>query len=271
MFPDEWSEGVWIQGDFRDSSQLAIALSGVDVVYHLVNASTPASSNIDKVADLEGNVTSTLHFLEACRATSVKRVIFVSSGGTVYGVPSQIPTPESSLTDPIAAYGISKLTIEKYLKLYHYLHNVDYRILRVANPFGPFQLAEKSQGVIAAFIRQALQGDSLEIWGDGLVERDYVYIDDVVAALVRVATHEVVGSRTFNIGSGKSTSLLEIVGKLEASFGRRLDVRLREGRPVDVPRSALEISLAKRELGWFPQISLDEGLRRTIDWAKTRI
>jgi UDP-glucose 4-epimerase len=268
-FPDAMHGIEWLQGDFSDPSRLAIAVSDVDVVYHLVTASTPASSNLDKAADLERNVLSTLHLMDACRASAVRKVVFVSSGGTVYGVPELLPTPETAPTDPIAAYGITKLIIEKYLQLYRYQHGIDYCVLRVSNPFGPYQSAEKNQGVIAAFLKNVLKEVPLEVWGDGRVERDYIYIDDVVDALVRVGAPIQGQHRVFNIGSGSSRSLLDIAKSLEKLVGRPLDVRLGTPRPVDVPRTLLDISLAHQELAWSPKISFEEGLKRTYSWMQS--
>lgn len=266
-FPDALRGCEWVPGDFADPTSLPPAIAGCDVVFHLVNATTPASANVDKVADLQANVASTLHLLEACRETGVRRVVFVSSGGTIYGVPETVPTPESSPTDPITAYGISKLAIEKYLGLYGYLHGLEYRVLRVANPFGPYQTALKNQGVIAAFLRRALAGKSIEMWGDGSVTRDYVYIDDVVDALVAAAVHQG-DHRIFNVGSGEGRSLNDIAAAIEMLLGRPVPVERRAGRSVDVPVSILDTGLAARDLGWQAGTPFIEGLRRTIAWMQ---
>ena len=267
-FPEALRGCDWMPGDFADPTCLPAAVAGCDVVFHLVNATTPASANVDKVADLNANVASTLHLLDACRETGVRRVVFVSSGGTIYGIPDQVPTPETAPTNPITAYGISKLAIEKYLGLYEYLYGLEYRVLRVANPFGPYQTALKNQGVIAAFVRRALAGKPIEMWGDGSVTRDYVYIDDVVEALVLAATHQGPG-RIFNIGSGEGRSLNDIAAAIDRLLGAAIPVDRRPGRPVDVPVSILDTALAASDLGWRPCTGFEEGLRDTIAWMKT--
>jgi UDP-glucose 4-epimerase len=176
-----------------------------------------------------------------------------------------VPTPETASTNPVTAYGISKLAIEKYLGLYEYLYGLEYRVLRVANPFGPYQTALKSQGVIAAFLRGALGGKSLEMWGDGNVTRDYIFVDDVVEALILAATHEGYG-RIFNIGSGEGRSLNDIVAAIGGLLGAEIVVEHRSSRPVDVPVSILDTTFAANELGWRPRTPFKKGLQNTVAW-----
>lgn len=267
-FPGAIRGCEWVEGDFTDPTCLPAAIAGCEVVFHLVNASTPAGANIDMIADLNANVVSTLRLLDACREVGVRRVVFVSSGGTIYGIPDQVPTPESAPTNPITSYGISKLAIERYLGLYEYLYGLDYRVLRVANPFGPYQTALKNQGVIAAFIRRALAGKPIEIWGDGSVTRDYVYIDDVVKALTLAATYD--GShRIFNIGSGEGRSLNEIAASIGKLLATEIPMIRRSGRSVDVPLSILDTSIATKYLRWRPYTSFEKGLSSTIAWLKS--
>ena len=266
-FPEALKGIEWIPGDFMDSSAIAAAVAGCDVVFHLVTSTTPASSNVDKIVDLQSNVVSTLHLLDACREERVRRVIFVSSGGTIYGVPERIPTPEWAPLNPITAYGISKLAIEKYLALYEHLYGIEYRVLRVANPFGPFQTALRNQGVIAAFLGRALGGKPIEMWGDGSITRDYIYIDDVVEALESASLHNG-PSRIFNIGSGEGRNLHEILAAIEQVLGQPMDIRRFEGRKVDVPTSILDVGLAAAELTWQPRTDFLDGLKKTVAWMR---
>src|SRR5580704_7951487 len=156
LFPEALDGVEWYQGDFSDSVALAAAIETYDVVFHLVHATTPHSANLDMAADVQQNVMSSLALMDISRNLGVKRIVFVSSGGVVYGQAKQIPTPEDAPTEPITAYGISKLAIEKYLALYRHLHGLDFRVLRVSNPFGPFQVTTKNQGIVAALIAHAL-------------------------------------------------------------------------------------------------------------------
>jgi len=260
----------WFNGDFADSASLALAVEGFDTVVHLVNTTTPASANVDKVADVQANVVSTLKLLEICRVQGVRRLVFVSSGGTIYGVPERIPTPETAATWPITAYGISKLTIEKYIALYRRLHGLECCILRVANPFGEFQTAAKNQGVIAAFLAQAMAGRTLEIWGDGSVVRDYLYIDDLVDALMLAMNHT--GSEfVYNIGSGQGRSIAQVIEAIEVALGRRIQVHYNPRRNIDAPASILDITRAREQLGWAPKTDFSQGLARTAAWMSAYV
>ena len=228
-----------VDGDFINEDDLAHAVPGCDVVFHLVSTTLPKSSNDNPIYDVDTNVIGTLHLLEVAKQSGVRKIVFISSGGTVYGIPRQIPVPESHATDPLVSYGISKLAIEKYLHLYKVLHGLDYTVLRVANPFGERQRVNAAQGAVAVFLHKALAGETIEIWGDGSVTRDYVYIRDVVNAFVKAMDYE--GEpRVFNIGSGEGRSLNDILAAMEELLGRPVVRQLSAGaqvrRPGECPR-----------------------------------
>jgi UDP-glucose 4-epimerase len=206
--------------------------------------------------------------LDHCRRQGVKRVVFVSSGGIIYGNARQIPTPETAPTEPICAYGISKLAIEKYLALFDHLHGLDYRILRITNPFGPFQTALKNQGVIAALISRALNGEPVEIWGDGSVVRDFVFVEDVVDALEAAAIDQS-SERIFNIGSGQGRSLRDVIAEIRHLPRLELKIQWKPGRPLDVPVSVVAIDRAISCLGWTPKTPFVTGLERTFEWLSS--
>jgi UDP-glucose 4-epimerase len=257
----------WIFGDFLNARDLAAAVEGMDVVFHLVNATTPASANADMANDVTQNVLGSLGLMEACRRAGVKRLVYISSGGTIYGVPTAVPTPETTECWPITAYGISKLTIERYLHLHAYHHGLDYRVLRVANPYGPHQTSLKGQGAIGAFLEKAMSNQPIEVWGDGSAARDYVYVEDVAAALELAALHEG-EERVFNIGSGVPRSLNEIIEAIGYALGKDIPVERKAGRGIDIPVSCLDISRAERDLGWTPSTDFERGLRKTIEWKR---
>ena len=267
-FPNQMDNIEWYPGDFRDTATLANAIAAFDVVVHLVHATTPQSSNLEMAGDVE-SIQASVAMFDTCRKVGVKRVVFVSSGGTVYGRAQQTPTPETAPTEPITAYGVSKLAIEKYLGLYERLHNLDYRVLRVANAYGPFHNATKSQGIIGTLISRALRGQKIEIWGDGSVVRDFVYVDDVVDAL-EAAIVDRSDQRIFNIGSGQGRSLRDIITMIERQLAMTLDIEWQAHRLQDVPASILNIDRARDVLGWHPKTSLDSGLEKTVDWWKRR-
>lgn len=264
-FPDSMSGADLRLGDFGDADAVARAIEGFDVVYHLVHATPPQPANADMAGDIKNNVLPSLALFDVCRKLGVKRVVFLSSGGTVYGRSDIVPTPETAPTEPIAAYGISKLTIEKYLALHEHLNGIDYRVLRVTNPFGPYQTTIKKQGVVATLIARGLAGERIEIWGDGSAVRDFIYIDDVVDAL-ELASRDRSDFRVFNIGRGEGHSLLEIVSRIQSLLGQELEIVWQDARATDVPVSIVSNARAKSVLGWAPKVALDEGLEKTIAW-----
>jgi UDP-glucose 4-epimerase len=244
-----------------DGLALQQALEGADLVFHLASGSLPQSSNRDPQADVEANLLGALKLLEAARLAQVRRLVMVSSGGTVYGVPRQVPIPETHPTDPTCSYGITKLAIEKYVALYRQLHGLDGVVLRVANPYGERQRLDAAQGVVPVFLGKALRGEPLQIWGDGTTVRDFLHISDVVAALLAAARLEG-GERLFNVGSGEGLSLNQLVALLEATLERPLEVHYLPSRGFDVPTNVLCIERARQQLGWSPQVAVAEGLRR---------
>ena len=267
QFPDELNGIEWRQGDFLHADSLAAAIENFDIVFHLVHGATPLAANLAMTADVQRNIVPSITLLDLCGTLGVKRVIFASSGGTVYGVPQETPTREVAPTDPICAYGISKLAIEKYLTLYERLYSLDFRILRIANPFGPFQVAWKGQGFIAAAGARALAGEPIEIWGDGSVVRDFVYIDDVMDAFEAVMT-DTGDDRVFNIGTGIGRDLRGVIAAIERQLGSNLAIKWAPGRAIDIPRSILAIARAETSLGWTPKTPFDVGLALTIDWMR---
>lgn len=267
-FPDALQGFNWITGDITDKQSVVEAIKGCKTVVDLASTSTPASADIDIAADAQANIVSTLKLLDSCVLAGVQRVIFISSGGTVYGISSIVPTPETAPTIPITAYGVAKLAVEKYLEVYRRLRGLDYRILRVSNIYGPFQTAEKRQGVVAAFMRRAINGMPLEVWGDGKVVRDYIYVGDVVDAIERSICHQG-ETRILNIGSGTGVSLLEVISTIEKLLGHPLERVFSHARPVDVPVSILDCAVAARELGWTARTGLAEGLAQTLNWARS--
>lgn len=251
-----------IRGDFLKASDVSDALDGIDLVVHLISTTLPKSSNDDPVHDVESNVLGTLKLLDLSRQWGVKKIIFLSSGGTVYGNSVICPILETHATDPVCSYGITKLAIEKYLRLFHHLHNLNYVVLRVANPFGERQNPSSGQGAVAVFLWKVLQEEPITIWGDGSVARDYFYVGDLISAVVAAIERET-PSKIYNIGSGVPRTLHELLGIIQAVTGRAPSIQYTPARALDVPINFLDISRAQQELLWKPKISIEEGIERT--------
>lgn len=263
----EFETVEWLTGDLMSVHDISEAIAGVDVVVHLVSTTLPKNSNDDPVFDVRSNLISTLQLLDAMVVSRIPKIVFISSGGTVYGTPTYLPIDENHPTDPHVSYGITKLAIEKYLLMYQRLHGIKAIILRVANPYGERQRVETAQGAVGVFLSKAIQNQSLEIWGDGSVSRDYVYISDVADAFSRAVNYN--GTKAvFNISSGVGTSLNELIGMLERVVGHEIHRQYRPGRPFDIPINILANSLARQELGWAPLVTLEDGITKTADWMR---
>lgn len=267
--PDDCPDDVeWVEAGLDDREILADLVRRADTVYHLAASSTPASANADPAGDVENSILPALGLLDLLTESSA-RLVFVSSGGTVYGPEVAVPTPESAGTDPINAYGVGKLAIEKYIAINRRQRGLDAIVLRVANPYGPHQNPLRGQGAIAAFLYRALNREAIEIWGTGEVIRDYIYIGDVAAALSAAARYD--GPLAlFNIGGGGGLSLNDIIARIGPLFAEPLRIERKPGRALDVPASILDISLAEEHLGWSPQVDIDTGLGLTLDWLRAR-
>ena len=257
----------WVTGDLLSMHDLGAAIDGSDAVIHLVSTTLPKSSNDDPIYDVQTNLVASLQMLEAMRARDIRRIVFISSGGTVYGTPRRVPVDESHPTEPQVSYGIVKLAIEKYLLMYQRLHGFQARILRVANPYGERQRVATAQGAVGVFLHRALHDEPIEVWGDGSVIRDYIHVSDVAEAFARALVYEGPES-VFNISSGQGVSLNELLAQLEGLLGRPVERRYLAGRSIDVPANVLDNSLARRELGWAPQVDLAQGLARTAEWMR---
>jgi UDP-glucose 4-epimerase len=260
----------WLSGDLMSVHDVSTAISGMDVVLHLVSTTLPKSSNDDPIYDVQSNLVATLQLLNAMVAQKVKKIVFISSGGTVYGNPSYLPIDEKHPTEPLVSYGITKLAIEKYLQMYQSLHGIKANILRVSNPFGNRQRVETAQGAVAVFLSKALKGQPIEIWGDGSVSRDYLYVSDVADAFAKAVVYD--GAKSvFNISSGRGTSLNEVIGLIEKVLGTPIKRNYLPGRAFDVPVSVLDNTLAREELGWSPEIGLGEGIVKTAAYMRRLI
>lgn len=260
----------WITGDILNLHDVTEAMQGVDAVFHLVSTTLPKNSNDDPIYDVQSNIVASLQILNVMVALKIPRIIFISSGGTVYGTPISLPIDESHPTNPHVSYGITKLTIEKYLLLYERLHGIKSIILRVSNPFGERQRVETAQGAVGVFISRALHGLPIEIWGDGSVVRDFIYVGDVAEAFVKAIDYSGKYS-VFNVGSSSGLSLNQLINELENVLGFSIKRVYFPGRLYDVPKNLLSNQLLRQEFDWVPKSTLSDSLHRTAEWIKSDI
>lgn len=242
-------------------------LEGQDILYHLVSSVIPSNSNKHISKDIQANVLFSSQLFEACVKYGVKKVVFISSGGTVYGKELSCPIPETTSTNPITSYGVQKITIEKLLYLYNYMYGLDYRIVRLANPYGPFQRPNGVLGAVTTFTYKALKKEQIEVYGDGSVIRDFIYIDDAIKGILNIV-NGVSEHHVFNLGCGYGTSIKEVLETIEKALELKLNIVYKEGRSVDVPVNYLDMSRYEKCFGKLYPISLEDGIKKTAEFMK---
>jgi len=258
----------FIEGDFAESSIIERAVEGCDVIIHLVSTVLPKTSNDDPEYDISTNLIGTVRLIQYAVKHNVHKFIFMSSGGTVYGISQNLPISENHPNNPLCSYGIVKLAIEKYLNLAHQLKNLNTCSVRLTNPYGYYQRGDISQGAIAVFCHRALHGIPIEVWGDGSVRRDFIYIDDVIDALQEmIQTERQIGE--INIGSGSTASIKEIISSIQQELNLELKVIYKPPRDFDVPDICLDIKKAQQILGWNPKTPLTQGIKKTLEWQQS--
>ena len=257
----------WYTGNYDDSSLLNKALDRCDVLFHLASSTIPSTSNENPVYDIESNLVASVKLIEAAKNSDTKKIVFISSGGTVYGKPTYTPVDESHELNPICSYGINKLAVEKYLGMYKHIGGPSYVIFRLSNPYGPFQNPDSQQGVIPVFMRRVLSGEPLTIWGDGNVIRDFIYIDDVVDVFIR-ALDRPDENAVYNVGSGVGLSINDVVSGIVKVCGIRPALNYESSRSIDVPANVLDIRAVKKAYDWAPKVAFEEGLVNTKDYIE---
>jgi UDP-glucose 4-epimerase len=214
--------------------------------------------------DASVNIVGSLILIELALAYKVRKFVYISSGGAVYGEPQRLPVDEHHPIRPLSAYGLSKCTVERYLEILRDWFGLDYTTLRYANVYGPRQDPSGEAGVVAIFSRQMLAGQRPTIFGDGTKTRDYVHVDDVVRANLLAMVGERAASRIYNLGLGREVSDRQIFELVRSAVGATLEPSLGAKRPGEIDRICLDASRAKAELGWEPTIPLEEGIARTV-------
>lgn len=257
-----------VEGDVSRPEDVLAAIADTEIVINLIHTTVPGSSMSDPSYDVTSNVAAAANWLRQLRNTSVRKIFYFSSGGTVYGIPEEIPITEDHPTNPYNSYGITKLAIEKYTAMYARQIGIDYCLLRPSNVYGPGQRPDIGQGVIGVLANRALRGESLEIWGDGTNSRDYLFIDDLVSGVMALLSY---GGpfRVFNLSSGQGHSVLDIVSILRNQLHELPAVIHLPERGFDVPENVLTSARMRRETGWRSSVVLEDGINRTVSWFKS--
>jgi len=243
--------------DFTSSHEPIALLAGADAMVHLACTTNPAHSMNNIAWDVESNIPPSIRLFEAAVAAGIRRVVFASSGGTVYGAPAHLPVSETHPTRPLCAYGISKLAIEHYLALFPALRGIS---LRIANPYGPHQLAGSTVGVIARFVSAVRRRSPIEVWGDGSIVRDYIAIEDVVDAFLLAIVEPELPAGAYNIGTSIGSSVNEVLAAVFDASGYQVPVTYTPGRAYDVPAIALSSERFMRVVPWKPRTPLAAGV-----------
>ena len=253
----------WVEAELEDEDALARALDGVDVVHHLLGSAKPAAAD---AGALGREVAGTRRLLQLMEAKGVRRLTYASSGGTVYGASRVLPTPETEPLAPTTAYARSKVQIEELLARGEALHGVASVVLRLSNPFGPGLRPLRGQGLIPAVLARLMRDEPVEVWGDGAMKRDFLWVGDAVEAFLAAERRAI--ADVINIGSGVSRSVLEVVADAGRVVGREPVVIHREARAADLPTSILDVSRAADVLGWRCRADWMRSLQETADWVR---
>lgn len=259
-------EAHFIEGDITDGTMLDALCKEhrFEVTVHLAAQMDVRQSVADPMFDLRVNVMGTLNLLQAGIESGLQRFIFASTGGAIYGEQKSFPADESHPTQPVSPYGISKLAAEKYIQFYHSHHGLGYAILRYGNVYGPRQNPHGEAGVVAIFSKKLVRGEAAIINGDGLQTRDYIYVDDVVAANVAALEYE--GNLLMNVGTGIETDVVSLYAHLASIAGVDGPAEHGESKPGEQRRSVIDPARGKELAGWEPGVALADGLARTYSW-----
>lgn len=255
------------KGNFLNKWHLSRALKGVDYVFHFVSLSTPASTANDPHEEIRLNLDGTLQLLDLCVKYGIKKVVYPSSGGAVYGNALEEVASETTQPRPVSPYAVTKLTVEEYLHFYKRQYGLDFVIYRIANPYGERQDPNGIQGAIPIFMKHMIKGETLDIYGNTV--RDYIYVKDATRFIAESfdQSHK---NTTYNVGTGKGISLFELVLMLAKTTETTPKIKRLERRPFDVQKIVLDTTRANEEFGFYPETSLEVGLEKTYAYLKEK-
>jgi UDP-glucose 4-epimerase len=255
------AEVRWIDGGIAALAADRATLASADIVCHFASTSVPAASNLDPAGDIRDNLLTGVQLLDAMRDAGTTRIMYLSSGGAIYGQPRYSPIDEEHPQDPMSSYGIVKASMEHYLSLYARLYGLRPLVVRPSNPFGPGQAGSGQFGVVANFLALAASGATATIFGDGSIVRDFVYIDDLTRFLLAAAQSD--RSGVYNCGSGVGHSLIDVLHAVEQACGHPIGRRHVAARAADPSSVVLDIRRAAEHFSWAPRVSLEEGVAAT--------
>lgn len=256
-----------IESPMDETTDFVDLIKDHDVIYHLVSTIFPATSNQHIAEELTSNIAMTAHLLDACVENKISKVVFISSGGTVYGKNVSCPIGEMAQTNPVNSYGLQKLTIEKLLYVYNQMSGLDYRIIRLSNPYGPYQRPDGILGAATTFTYKALMNEAVTIYGDGSVIRDYIYIEDAIHAILNIVESDD-EYKLYNVGSGTGTSINELLSIIQKQLKVTMNVNYMPGRKVDVPVNFLDISRYNNIYGSLYNTRLEAGIIKLSEFLK---
>ena len=254
------------KGDFTNQADLKAVFEEhtIDYVFHFISTTVPATSNSNIIYDIESNLVSTVNILELSKNYGVKQVVYISSGGAIYGASENYFHKEDDPLVPISSYGIVKLTVEKYLQLYHHLFGLNYLVLRLSNPYGPFHLSKK-QGLINVALERAMNNEAFEVWGDGSNTKDYIYSEDVAMILYKLLDKEV-SNKILNVGSSIGYSVNDILQRIQQLMPQFV-VNYQGERSFDVPKVILDTKELRGYID-FELVGIEAGINKTYEWLQ---
>ena len=255
----------WVEADCREVEKVTSLVRPGDVVIHLFHSTIPVESEANPEAESEENVLPFEKLVKALSSLPLKGFLYASSGGQVYGEPERLPIAEDHVLRPISAYGEAKRQMEERLLQAHARWGLPYLIIRMSNPYGPFQERTNRHGVIPRLFRCAVEGETFILYGGGITVRDYIYIEDAVEAIARLLELKAWG-HIVNIGTGQGTALKNLITMIETLTHKKIKIQKAPLRSVDVKNNVLDITRLHKLTGFVPQISLEQGLQKTWEY-----
>ncbi len=251
------------RGDFLNRSNLSDALNGIDYVFHFISTTNPKTADSDPLIDIETNVKMSVELFHLCVERSVKKVLFASTGGAIYGdQATSEPLHEDLPSRPVSPYAIGKLTIEHYLRYFGKKHGLDYMVYRISNPYGPRQNTLSGQGVISIFLDLIRQGKPVPVFGDGNMVRDYIYVDDIITRIVKTFSLPS-KEHIYNLGAGRGYSVNEIIDGIERVVGKAIHKEFVGVPATFVEKVVLNTERFEKEFGRFILTPLEDGITTT--------